>query len=322
MTQSDMLRLQTDEIAERDRVAMMCDLYGRTILKAELDPLGDEPFRVDMTARALPGVGVATGTCSRFRVHHSSRLIDSDDLILLIALSGGSIMKHRGVEEPVDGTQALLMTSSEVGLNRMWSGLRFVNLSFSAPLLAPLVGDLSKVLMRPLSAAGGALSLLVNYVQALQTSGEPMTPELSQLAATHIIDLAALASGATRDAAEIARGRGVSAARLRAIKADIAGHIGTGGELSTETVAARHGLSPRYVRKLFEQEGTSFSSFLLAQRLSRVHRMLSDPRHDHLGITTIAFEAGFNDLSYFNRTFRRQFAATPSDIRAARRSRN
>lgn len=321
MIQSDIFRLRTDDITEKDRVAMMCDIYGRTILKAELDPLGDEPFRVDMTARALPGVGVATGSCSRFRVHHSSRLIDGDDLILLIALSGGSVMKHRGVEEPIDGTQALMMTGSEVGLNRMWSGLRFVNLSFSARLLAPLVGDLSKVLMRPLSAAGGALPLLVNYVQALQISCEPMTPELSQLAATHIIDLAALASGATRDAAEIARGRGVSAARLRAIKADVAGRIGA-GDLSTETVAARHGLSPRYVRKLFEQDGTSFSAFLLAQRLARAHRMLSDPRHDHLGITTIAFDAGFNDLSYFNRTFRRQFGATPSDIRAARRSRN
>jgi AraC-like DNA-binding protein len=321
MTQSSTFRLRTDEFPEKDRVAMMCEVYGRTVLKAELDPLGGEPFHVDMTARTLPGVGVATGNCSRFRVHHSSRLIDSDDLILLIALSGGSVMKHRGMEEPIDGTQALMMTGSEVGLNRMWSGLRFVNLSFSSQLLTPLIGDLSNVVMRPLSAAGSALALLVSYVNALQASGEAMTPELGQLAATHIIDLAALAAGATRDAAEIARGRGVSAARLRAIKADIAGSVGC-GDLSTETIAARHGLSPRYVRKLFESEGTSFSAFLLGQRLSRAHRMLGDPRYDYLGITAIAFEAGFNDLSYFNRTFRRYFGATPSDIRAAAQSRD
>jgi AraC-like DNA-binding protein len=32
-------------------------------------------------------------------------------------------------------------------------------------------------------------------------------------------------------------------------------------------------------------------------------------------ITAIAFDAGFGDLSYFNRTFRRRYGATPSDIR-------
>ena len=48
-----------------------------------------------------------------------------------------------------------------------------------------------------------------------------MTPELQQLAVTHVYDLLALALGATRDAAAIAVGRGVRAARLRSLKAFI-----------------------------------------------------------------------------------------------------
>jgi AraC-like DNA-binding protein len=35
-------------------------------------------------------------------------------------------------------------------------------------------------------------------------------------------------------------------------------------------------------------------------------------------VSSVAFEVGFGDLSYFNRTFRRRFGATPSDVRAAR----
>ena len=111
-------------------------------------------------------------------------------------------------------------------------------------------------------------------------------------------------------------GRGVRAARLRAIKADVVESIANGG-LSADRIAARHRLSERYIRKLFETEGTSLSDFVLSQRLLRAHRMLTDPRLAGHTITEIAFEAGFNDLSYFNRAFRRRYEFTPSEIRAS-----
>ena len=46
------------------------------------------------------------------------------------------------------------------------------------------------------------------------------------------------------------------------------------------------------------------------------HRMLSDPVCASMKISDIALAVGFNDLSYFDRTFRRQFHATPSEVRA------
>ncbi|QND67945.1 AraC family transcriptional regulator [Mesorhizobium loti] len=306
-------RLMTDALPERDRVEIMREVYGRTVLKVDLDPLG--PTQVDMRVRALPGLGIATGTCSEFRVHHSTPLIDSDDLVLLAALDGASVMKHRGREEQVGNGQALMMSGEEVGLNVIQpGGLRFVNMSFSLRVLSPLIGDPALALMQPLPTSGGAMRLLLDYVQSIQDAGDVLTPEAWHLATTHIFDLIALAMGATRDAAEIARGRGVRVARLRAIKADITAH---GGDLSAEDIARRHRLSARYIRKLFEREGTSLSDFMLCQRLLRAHRMLGDPRQASRSITAIAFEAGFNDLSYFNRAFRRRYDATPSDVRAA-----
>jgi AraC-like DNA-binding protein len=38
--------------------------------------------------------------------------------------------------------------------------------------------------------------------------------------------------------------------------------------------------------------------------------------------TTSAFEVGFGNLSYFNRSFRRRYGVTPSDMRAAARRGN
>jgi AraC-like DNA-binding protein len=73
------------------------------------------------------------------------------------------------------------------------------------------------------------------------------------------------------------------------------------------------------VRKLFEEEGSSFSSFILAERLRGVRRMLVDRRYANLNIAQIAHENGFGDVAYFNRVFRRRFGATPSDLREAAR---
>jgi AraC-like DNA-binding protein len=55
------------------------------------------------------------------------------------------------------------------------------------------------------------------------------------------------------------------------------------------------------------------------RRLAVAHRLLSDRRLAHRSITSIAFDAGFADLSYFDRAFRRRYGATPSEVRAASR---
>ena len=74
-------------------------------------------------------------------------------------------------------------------------------------------------------------------------------------------------------------------------------------------------MTPRYVHKLFEGEGLTFSAFVLGRRLSCAHRMLSDPRLGDRTIGSVAFDVGFGDLSYFNRAFRRRYDATPSEVR-------
>jgi AraC-like DNA-binding protein len=71
------------------------------------------------------------------------------------------------------------------------------------------------------------------------------------------------------------------------------------------------------MRSLFESEATTFSDFVLGQRLARAHRMLCDPGRAARTIAAIGFECGFGDLSYFYRAFRRKYGGTPSDVRAA-----
>ena len=53
----------------------------------------------------------------------------------------------------------------------------------------------------------------------------------------------------------------------------------------------------------------------MGQRLTRAHRLLCDPKFNHVAISTIAYDVGFGDLSYFNRRFRRLYGFTPRDVR-------
>jgi AraC-like DNA-binding protein len=43
--------------------------------------------------------------------------------------------------------------------------------------------------------------------------------------------------------------------------------------------------------------------------------MLAKPQFADRSVSAIAYEAGFGDLSYFNRCFRKAYGVTPSDVR-------
>jgi AraC-like DNA-binding protein len=49
-------------------------------------------------------------------------------------------------------------------------------------------------------------------------------------------------------------------------------------------------------------------------------RILQSAEALKTSISEIAFDVGFGDLSYFNRTFRRRFGAAPRDVRASQRA--
>src|SRR6266481_76154 len=195
----------------------------------------------------------------------------------------------------------------------------YINVRAPRRTLSPLVAGLDAAYGRPIPADNPALRLLTRYIGIIEETESLAAPDLQWQAVTHIHDLMALAIGATRDAAEIAKSRGARAARLRAIKEDIATWLDQ-PDLSVATIAARHRAKPRWVQRLFESEGTTFTEYVLAQRLVRAHRLLTDPLYANQKVSTIALDIGFGDLSYFNRAFRRRYDMTPSDLRATARS--
>ncbi|MBH5370361.1 helix-turn-helix domain-containing protein [Bradyrhizobium glycinis] len=86
--------------------------------------------------------------------------------------------------------------------------------------------------------------------------------------------------------------------------------------LAVADVARAIGISERYVHKLFERAGTTFSDYVMDRRLDGAARDLSDPAKADQAIGTIAFDWGFSDLSHFTRRFKQRFGCRPRDWRA------
>jgi AraC-like DNA-binding protein len=242
---------------------------------------------------------------------------NNDNLRLIIAKRSATpvLAAQFGREITIGPGSAVVLSNSEPNSITFPSPWRILVLNIRRQVLRPLLHDFDTILKRPIPRQVEPLRLLSIYVQGLCSGPELSSPEVARLAVAHIYDLAALTMGATRDAEEIANGRGLCTARLHAIKADIAEKL-VDQHLSVVSVALRQRVSPRYVQMLFEQEGTTFSQYVIGQRLLRAYRILTDLRFADRSITSVAFDAGFGDLSYFNRFFRRRFGGTPSEIRA------
>jgi AraC-like DNA-binding protein len=314
----DVLRISTEDLPPAERLETFRELFGRKILKIDIEPERDARFEATMTLQAMPGLGIGVCSLSPMRNHLTAELIDNDDLILVIMQAGGGTAQQHGKESTVSDGQAVVTANDSPASFATHMPVEVINLRFERKRLASQLVDAHAGVLRPIARDNPALRLLTRYVQIIGAELSQSTQDLQQVAADHIHDLAALALGATRDAAEIAKGRGVRIARLQAIKADVAANVGAAW-LSAEAVAARHGVSSRYIRTLFQGDETTFTDFVLNQRLARAHKLLGASRFDANPISAIAFEAGFDDLSYFNRCFRRRYGATPSDIRAAAR---
>jgi AraC-like DNA-binding protein len=308
------LRLVADSSQGKHDVEAFLEIWGREILRMEMTPLEGHPLSVDLMLRSLPDFSMASGSCSAMRNSHTSALVDNDDYVLVVIQRGTAEVTQYGRSATIGTGQAVLTACGAPGTFTGLTTTNVVNFKFSKRLLSGRLADIDALVARPIAAKDNILRLLLGYSAVLNDQAELTSARLRQSVAVHMHDLAALMLGEPDGNERYAPG--LRAARLRTIKDSILHKIGSHG-LSIAEIAQRVELSESYIRQLLAEDGTTFTDFVLGERLEKARRMLTDPRYANLFISTIAFEAGFGDLSYFNRTFRRRFGATPSDVREA-----
>jgi AraC-like DNA-binding protein len=309
-----LLRFSSDALPERDRVAVWTELFSRYVLGVQHQPIGDERFSQHATLRRLDDMSLALMSCSPFRASRTGTLLadGNDNLNLIINLSGTMDYRQLGRETVVGPHEGVLISGAEHCVGGATGASRTLMIGVPRQRIAGVLADPEARLCRTLPASE-PMRLILSYVQ----SADKFTfesPGLAEAFATHLQELMLLAIGATQHGEEAARGHGLRAARLVAIKLDIKRLLGR-SDLSIAALAQRHRVTTRHIQKLFESEGTTFTEYVIEQRLGEARRMLADQRFAGSSIGDVAFKVGFGDLPHFTRSFRRRFGMTPSEAR-------
>lgn len=296
--------------------------FAREYLDMDFEPLGSGPFRADVRLIALPGlhIGHATGTPQR---HYSPRETSRRSGSFSVLLSRGTRVRHEqnGKSTELGDGGVLLGDFSRPWQTELAPLQRASGLILERETLLELVPGAESLSARPIPAEPHLVALLRDTLDLATDHGPYLDPLAREALSRYILDLVALALGARGDTAEQAKGRGLAAAQLMAMKASVLEMLADPG-LSVATMAARYGVSVRYAQKLFEAEGMTFTQFVVEQRLLSARRMLTSSLERGCSISGIAYACGFGDVSNFNHAFRRRFGATPSDVRAEARQRN
>lgn len=304
-------RFATREIPPAARRTALCELREQDLLP--LAPLPDTAPDVDLHKWHLPGASVISGTFAGIRQGGETRL--AGDLFFGINVSGCSRLGQGDHEIAIGNGDAVFV---DTGLGAFsverrhpvqLIGVRFPRMS--------LPGDAIRADAEPprlVPAGSAALQLLTGYLRSALSGSVLSAASIAERVVSHVIELISLSLNPESCPPGSAAATSVRAARLAAVKVDIARNL-TDGALSAATLAARHGISTRYLHKLFDDEEVTFSQFVLDERLGLACTLLRNPRFEARTISSIAYGAGFGDLSYFNRTFRRRYGTTPSDLR-------
>jgi len=312
------LRVSTAPFTKNEQLDAVLEVWGRNILRMEMEPVDGQPLQLDLLLRSLPDFAMASGALSPMRNRHTTGLIDNDDLVLLVVEKGNAELSQYGRAATIgDGDAALTANGAPASVLGL-KPCRVINYRFSRKLLLPHLPQVDDLVARPIAKDNPALRLLVGYAGVLNDQRELATAELRRAVAAHMHDLAVVLLGGK---AEPQLAEGLRAARLRAVKEDVLQRI-TQRSLSVSEITRSQQISERYLRKLFATEGSTFTDFVREARLERARQMLVDPSQYQRPINTIAYESGFGDLSYFNRAFRESYNMTPSEARELARREN
>ncbi len=86
-------------------------------------------------------------------------------------------------------------------------------------------------------------------------------------------------------------------------------------DLSPQTIATAHGISPSYLHKLFRTSDMSVNGLIIEKRLAQCMDKLRNPAFNSMTVTEIAYQTGFANSAHFSTRFKKRYGFPPREAR-------
>lgn len=308
------IAFDTEELAPSTRMSAWCDILDKFALQPRFVETPDRLCgRIDHIYSSR-GIGFSTMEAQPHRLSSATERAGEDIFFLSIVPEGRAAVEIDGRSVELSRGDILYGKRGVVGAIEMHTPFKLLNVNMSAMALerAALVDLPTRLIhLRGDSATTRVLAAMLSEVaQSLDRLDDAGTMAIESAIIRLLVNSVFEGTGAN----PLGGLASVRANVLRRIWETIDARL-QDDRLSLATVAEDHGLSPRYVQKLFEESGRSFRTFVRERRLDKCRTELANPINANLSINAICLHWGFYDGAAFSRAFRGAYGCTPTAFR-------
>jgi AraC-like DNA-binding protein len=285
--------------------------YSRSGTRLGFKPETDAPFHSSVES-ICNSPRIVRSTLSPGLLFRDREMVrDGDDHVSLVVSLGRALtISHRKREACLARNEAITMQADALGSAGTRQRFAVLEVSIAQREWESRNTRPGDVLMNVINRNSQTLALLLGYIRILAKTGLPSGAKARHLVGHHFIDLVILA--VTEPPLGESQIACVVAARRAGALDYITSHF-CDPNLSGSSLAEKLGISQRYLQRLLEATGKTFTEHVNELRLDRAFLRLVTAGADKR-ISDIAFEVGYTDLTNFHRHFRSRFGDTPKGV--------
>ncbi|WP_371643280.1 helix-turn-helix domain-containing protein [Streptomyces mirabilis] len=305
--------LSTRSVPPHESLEFWHDAVLATLVGMDISTDG-RTYDATMRTDRLAELRITTVECDPGEVHRSPRFIAAGDgrqVFVAVQARGAAQVEQDGrVTELRPGDIAFFETIRPF---RTRFPERFQLKIFAVPrtLLCQEEAELHDITARAWRPTGGLPALLSPFLSRLADASDSYSALVGERLAANVVDLmaATAAQCAGRETGELP---GAGRVLLLRVQNFIRWHL-SDPDLTPQVVARAHGISVRYLHRLFEGEGTTVCQWIRDLRLQECCVDLATAAAGTADLGRVARRWGFNGSAHLGRVFRSSLGLSPTD---------
>ena len=234
----------------------------------------------------------------------------NDSIMLQLFLEGNTHFSSDSDRTNIEAGDIVVFDLAKPATNHN-TNFTHISVLFPRELLESYIPTASKWHGQVLPRRNPMTRLLGNHIMTLHEVGNEVDLDASKSMQRSLLELASSALQTHIDTWTPC----LDATLLMEIKKFIRHNL-SNPTLSVDSLCAHFSLSRASLYRITEPLG-GISHFIKIQRLKRAFMDIQDPKLNHLTITQITYNLGFNDTGTFTRVFKKHFGFLPKDLRNA-----